>query len=500
MSEGWRRRGYAVGSGVALALALPGLGLVPLLLLTPGLLRRALAGTRGWPAFRLGWLAGTAQWLVAVPWVVIVLHRYGHLPLPVAVLGWVVMAAILGLTWALAGWATARAASRWQLFLLPLSLAAVEVLQGYPPWGFPWNPVAAATTAWPWLLAPLPVVGSAGLSLLLLGLGAGLDGLATRGLRRRGACLTGLVVAGLALASALAPAPRSGGEAVKVAALQPNVPLEYRWDAENLARIEDNVWGLSTLAERAGAAWVVWPESAVPRQVERDAQHRARIEAFSRRHGVWLTVGSIGVSPGDGTYFNSIFTASPAGLLPHRFDKVHLVPFGEYIPVVGRVPFLRPLVREVGSFTPGQGTLPVPGPAGPTGLAVCYEVAFPSLAASEVQAGAAILATITNDGWYGDSAAPRQHLALAVLRAAETRRYVVRAANTGISAIVDPRGRIIERLGFGERGLVLAEVAPMHGVTPAARRGPGLRWLIILAAVAAIIGTRGRAGGIAQTG
>ncbi len=500
MSEGWRRRGYAVGSGVALALALPGAGVVPLLLLTPALLRRALAGTRGWPAFRLGWLAGTAQWLVAVPWVVIVLHRYGHLPLPLAVLGWVVMSAILGLTWALAGWATARVASRWQLVLLPLSLAAMEVLQGYPPWGFPWNPVAAAAAAWPWLLAPLPVVGSAGLSLLLLGLGAGLDGLAARGLRRCGASLAGLAVAGLALASALAPAPRPAGEAVKVAALQPNVPLEFRWDTENLARIEDNVWELSTLAATAGAAWVVWPESAVPRQVERDAQHRARIEAFARRHGVWLTVGSIGVSPSGGEYFNSIFTASPAGLLPYRFDKLHLVPFGEYIPVVGRVPFLRPLVREVGSFTPGHNPLPVPGPAGPTGLAVCYEVAFSRLAVAQVLRGATVLTTITNDGWYGDSAAPRQHLALAVLRAAETRRYMVRAANTGISAIIDPRGRVVERLGFGERGLVLAEVRPMAGVTPAARRGPGLRWGIVVSCVAAIIAARSRGGGGAQTG
>ncbi len=500
MNESWRRRGYAVGSGVALALALPGPGLVPLLLLTPGLLRRALGGTRGWGAFRVGWLAGTAQWLAAVPWVVIVLHRYGHLPLPVALLGWVVMSVILGLTWALAVWATARVRERWQLFVLPLALAAVEVLQGYPPWGFPWNPVAAAATAWPWLLAPVPVVGATGLSLLLLALGAGLDGLVSRGRRRAGAYLAGLAVAGFALAAALAPAPAPAGEAVKVAALQPNVPLEYRWDAENLARIEENVWELSTLAAQAGAHWVVWPESAVPRVVERDAAHRTRLEAFSRRWGVWLTVGSIGLSPGGGQYFNSIFTAAPAGLLPHRFDKVHLVPFGEYVPVVGRVPFLRPLVREVGSFTPGRSTLPVPGPAGPTGYAVCYEVAFSQLLTAEVRAGATILATITNDGWYGDSAAPLQHLALAVLRAAETRRWVVRAANTGISAIIDPRGRIVQRLGFGQRGLVMAEVRPMAGVTPAARRGPGLRWLLVGCWVAAIIIGRPRSSGRVQTG
>jgi len=496
----WRRWGLAAGSGVALALALPGPGLVPLLLLTPGLLRRALEGVRGWAAFRVGWVAGTAQWLAAVPWVVIVLHRYGHLPLPVALLGWVVMAAILGLTWGLAAWGTAETPRRWHLVVLPLALAGVEVLQGHPPWGFPWNPVAAAATAWPWLLSPLPVVGSAGLSLLLLALGAGLAGLLERPSRRQGAVVVAASVALLGLAAWLTPPPRPVDEPVKVAALQPDVPLEFRWDAENLAAIESNVWELSTLAARAGAAWVVWPESAVPRVVERDAVHRTRIEAFARRHGVWLTLGSIGLSPGGEEYFNSIFTASPAGLLPHRFDKVHLVPFGEYIPVVGRLPILRPLVREVGSFTPGRSRLPVPGPVGPTGLAVCYEVAFPSLAAAEVLAGASILVTITNDGWYGDSAAPRQHLALAVLRAAETRRYLVRAAVTGISAIVDPRGRIIERLGFGERGLIMAQVWAGEGVTPAVRWGITLRWAIVAAWLAAIITARHRRGGKAQTG
>lgn len=496
----WRRWGLAAGSGVTLALALPGPGLVPLLLLTPGLLRRALEGARGWAAFRVGWLAGTAQWLAAVPWVVIVLHRYGHLPLAVALLGWVLMSAILGLTWALATWGTALTPARWHLVVLPWALAAVEVLQRYPPWGFPWNPVAAAVTPWPWLMAPLPVLGSAGLSLLLLALGAGLDGLVDRSRQGLGAGLLVGAVVIFALCAVVAPSPRPVGGGVQVAALQPNVPLEYRWDAENLARIEANVWELSHLAAQAGAQWVVWPESAVPRVVERDALHRGRIEAWARRYGVWLTVGSIGLSATGEEYFNSVFTASPAGLLPHRFDKVHLVPFGEYIPVVGRLAILRPLVREVGAFTPGRSRLPVPGPVGPTGLAVCYEVAFPSLAAAEVLAGAAILVTITNDGWYGNSAAPRQHLALAVLRAAETRRYLVRAANTGISAIVDPRGRIIQRLGFGKRGMIMAEVRASAGVTPAVSWGTRLGWVIVLVWGTAIITLHHRAGNRAQTG
>jgi len=218
------------------------------------------------------------------------------------------------------------------------------------------------------------------------------------------------------------------------------------------------------------------------------------IEEVARRHAAWLLVGSIGFSAAGDEYFNSVFSVAPGGLVPWRYDKVHLVPFGEYVPLVGRIAFLRPLVREVGTFTPGRSVLPLPGPAGPVGLAVCYEVTYPSLIAAEVRSGAAVLATITNDGWYGDSAAPRQHLALAQLRAAESRRYLVRAANTGISAIIDPYGRIVGQLALGSEGLVIGEVRPGAGITPAVR-GAGVvsAALVVLALAAILRGGRRRA-------
>jgi apolipoprotein N-acyltransferase len=479
---------------VALALALPGPALLPLVLVVPGLLRRAARGTSGWRAFRIGWLAGTAQWLVAVPWVTIVMHRYGHLPEIVAVLAWLLMSTILGLTWAVAVWGTTRAPGSWHPWLLPLALTAMEVWQRFPPWGFPWNPVAAAATAWPVLLRPLPNITTAGLSLLLLLLGGGLDALLERRMRRVGGAVTIVAVAVFTLTSALAPAAHESGEGVTVAALQPDVPLEFRWKEENLRAIEENVWGLSRTAAARGAAWIVWPESAIPLELEHDPAYRQQVDDFVRTHQVWLTFGSIGFSADGSEYFNSMYTASPQGLLAQRYDKVHLVPFGEYIPVVGTLPILRPLVREVGAFTPGTSTKPVPGPVGPSGYAVCYEVAFPSLAAAEVRQGARVLVTITNDGWYGDSAAPRQHLALAILRAAEERRFVVRAANTGISAIVDPWGRVVQRLGVGKRGMLLATVEGVTTVTLAARVGAWLRGgVVVLALGVILLGGRRRA-------
>lgn len=469
-----------------MGLALPGAGLAPLVLVVPGLLRRALTGAGGWRPLRLGWLAGIAQWLVAVPWVFIVLHRYGHVPSFLAVVGVVLMAAFLACTWALAAWFAWRTPEAWRPWVLPTALAAAEVAQGLPPWQFPWNPAAAVLTPWPLLLAPASVIGAVGLSWVLFLLGGGLEGMLVPRQRRAG---TAALVAGFAafvVGGVAAPRFRPVGEKVVVAALQPNVPLEFRWDEENLAAIEDRVWTLARRAADAGAEWIVFPESAVPRLIERDGAWRVALERFARDRNSWLLVGSIGLGSGD-DYYNSVFSVAPGGVLPYRFDKVHLVPFGEYVPLLGRFAFTRALVREVGSFTPGSSTMPLPSPAGPAGVAVCYEVAFPSLAAAEVKRGAEILVTLTNDGWYGDSAAPRQHLALAVLRAAETRRWLVRAANTGISVVVDPSGRQVERLGVGEEGLITAEVRPGTGVTPAVGAGAWLRGAPVAVLLGAIL-------------
>jgi apolipoprotein N-acyltransferase len=476
-----------------MALALPGPGWFPLVLVVPGLLRRALAGVRGWGAFRTGWLAGFAQWVVAVAWVYIVLHRYGHLAAPLAVLAVLVMAAILALGWGLVGWLTALTLERWRPWLLPLALTSFELVQHLPPWIFPWNPAAAVATAWPPLLAPTPLITAAGVSLLLYLAGGALDAVLDPRLRRVGVVQLTATVAAFAIAALAAPGFRPAGAPVPVAALQPNVPLEVRWDADNLAEIEGRVWRLTAEAAAAGARWIVWPESAIPRNVESDGAYRARIERTARAERAWLLIGSIGHGDAD-EYFNSVHAATPAGLVPWRYDKVHLVPFGEYLPLAVRGLLPHALVREVGSFTPGRHALPLPSPAGPAGVAVCYEVAYPTLYASEVLRGGAVLANITNDGWYGDSAAPRQHLALAVLRAVENRRYLVRAANTGISAVIDPTGRIAARLEFGRQGLVHTDVVPGTAITPATAYGRTIRLGILGCAAAAILwGARRRA-------
>jgi apolipoprotein N-acyltransferase len=234
-------------------------------------------------------------------------------------------------------------------------------------------------------------------------------------------------------------------------------------------------------AER-GADIVLWPEGAVPYRLDSDPAYRDAVERIARELEVEIVLNSVGSLDGGG-YANSAYLVTPEGLSLTRYDKVHLVPFGEFVPRWARFAFTESLVREVGAFTPGNEPVVLPAIA-PLGVAVCFEVVFPDHAAAEVRAGAQILTTLTNDGWYGFSWAPRQHFAQVRLRAAENQRWFVRAALTGISGFIDPSGGAISRLEVGESGILVNDVQPMTGLTPRARFRD---WWAILCAASALV-------------
>jgi apolipoprotein N-acyltransferase len=226
------------------------------------------------------------------------------------------------------------------------------------------------------------------------------------------------------------------------------------------------VWRLSAEAVAGRPDVILWPESAMPYRIDADPAYRLAVHRLAETHDVVVVLNSVAASP-DGGYANAAYAVDPSGSVS-RYDKMRLVPFGEYVPAWARWFFTDSLVREVGDFAPGTRVRLLKADV-PMGMAVCYEIVFPDLIAAEVRTGAQVLATLTNDAWYGASWALDQHFAQAVLRAVETRRWVVRAALTGISGVIDPTGRVVEHLGAGERGVLLAAVEPSDGVTPAAR-------------------------------
>lgn len=477
-------------SGAVLAFALPGPGMWPLLLFFPALFLEAVHRTSGWKgAAWVGLLGGTVHWAISTHWVIPVMHHYGGLPLTAAVLCLAAMSVFLGITWGLCAAVTRLAHPGLRPWAFAFAWAALEASRQTFVYRFPWNPTAAALAFQPRLLGSLPVWGATGLGWALVAIGAAGWAVLRPRLRSSGLAL-GLCAALCAVVfTVVAPSPRPAGNAVAVAVLQPGTTLEEKWDPSDSAGIADRVWRLTREAASAGARVVLWPESAVPYSLERDPSYRRLVETLAHQLQVTIVLNSIGHTS-DGGYTNAAYVVTPAGVEKRRYDKIRLVPFGEYVPLVGRLAFARALVREVGHFTPGHDARPLAAEPLQMGMAICYEIVFPDLVASEVRKGAQVLGTLTNDGWYGYSWAPTQHFAQAVLRAVETRRWVVRAALTGISGFIDTRGRVVDHLPVGATGVLVHRVRPMRGLTPRARLGDWWAAVCLLGLAAVVAWSR----------
>ncbi|MEW5773170.1 MAG: apolipoprotein N-acyltransferase, partial [Thermodesulfobacteriota bacterium] len=286
--------------------------------------------------------------------------------------------------------------------------------------------------------------------------------------------------------------PATVGEA-RVALIQGNVDQAHKWDpawqAETLRRYSD----LSAAEARAGADLLIWPETAMPFFFQDPAPLSLLVRAQVRAMGAPLLAGSPAytreLGARDYVLHNRAFLINSSGITLGHYDKEHLVPFGEYVPLSGLLGFLPKLVQGIGEFAPGrdQPALVLGNLA--LGVLICYETIFPELAQDRVEHGANLLVNISNDAWFGRSSAPLQHLHLSVLRAVEQNRWMARATNTGISALIDPRGRILERTGlFATTSLagrvdLVAETTPFHRWRTWVDAGLALAALLPLAAV-----------------
>jgi apolipoprotein N-acyltransferase len=235
---------------------------------------------------------------------------------------------------------------------------------------------------------------------------------------------------------------------IAVRLVQTNISIDYPWrdPAEDDLLVE-----LERLSTSAGAKpeLVVWPETPAPFYLSENLHFGRRMRELARGLGAYLVIGHIdhiGENPS-----NSAAMIGPTGDTVSRYDKMHLVPFGEYVPFKSLLFWADSLTRQVGDFTPGtQYTVSQTG-GHRLSTVICYESIFPDLVRQFVDRGAELLVVITNDGWFGESSAPFQHLRMGVVRAVENRRYMVRTANTGVSAIIDPYGRIVARTPIGQR-------------------------------------------------
>ena len=266
----------------------------------------------------------------------------------------------------------------------------------------------------------------------------------------------------------------SSTPSLSVGVVQGNVAQLDKWVPDQRQLTMEKYLGLSDeIVSDGNTALVVWPETALPFFPKNDPMF-STVRRWARMSNAWLLTGApyFELDPGlrlsyknAVKYYNSALLLDPSGTVSGRYEKEHLVPFGEYVPLRKFMPFLEPLVESVGNFSFGRSVQPLVMEGARIGLLICYESIFPDLARRRVNAGADILVNITNDAWYGRSSAPYQSFSMAVLRAVETRRSLVRAANTGISGFVDPAGRILEASPIFATLSLTAQVPILHGKT-----------------------------------
>jgi apolipoprotein N-acyltransferase len=245
-----------------------------------------------------------------------------------------------------------------------------------------------------------------------------------------------------------------------VALIQGNIRQDIKWDPQFQEETVRIYTDLTRQVKSQHPDLIIWPETATPFFFQSAFPFQSRILELSQEMGVPLLFGAPGFER-DGSkinYFNSAFLISPEKKILGRYDKVHLVPFGEYAPLAGILGFTRDIIGAIGDFTPGEGVHNLTLPWGEFGVLICYEAIFPDLTRSFVERGAQFLVNITNDAWFGRTAAPYQHLSMATLRAVENRVPIARAANTGISAVIDSRGRVVRSTNLFTREILSGKI------------------------------------------
>lgn len=430
-----------------------------------------LLALRGERAFLVGWLHGFVAWAVSVSWIVETLTIYGQLEGWLAGLALLLLAAYLGLYHALFAWLGARlwrSRLRYAWLGLPALWVLLELARGWLVTGFPWNLAAHAWLEVPGALPLSAWVGAWGVSFLVLFANVGLA-LAYRARRWELAAIAVLVPALLLSVGgrwASGPDGEELAEETRTAVIvQPDTPNQVQFDP---VRFEEDYARLLTMSFEAcrPGALLIWPESAAwPLVHGRDPRLEADLARLAA-HGCEILLNSIRE---DGErYYNSMLLRASDGAL-ERYDKRHLVPFGEYVPLQSVFSFLKRIARNAGDFSPAERVDLLDWSGERFGGAICYEVVFPFEVAEAVRAGATVLVTVTNDAWYGDTAAPWQHLASARFRAAESRRWLLRAAITGVSAAIAPDGSLRGSLGVGERGTLTARFDGRTDISPFTR-------------------------------
>ena len=419
----------------------------------------------------LYWIAMLGKEQIAVPW----------LRLPAAI----VLSLYLAVFMVLTGWLTRRLVRLRIPFEIAIAAAwtAMEYLRSLGPLGFPWASLGYSQTPYPGVLQMAAVVGSYGITALIV-LVNGM--LARTFISRRWSYLALIAVVVLVplTAGRLVLSGAASGRTVEVSLIQPNISGKVKWDRaysdSTMAILRRMTLGTpdSTL--------VIWPETAVPVHLLHSPVEMYTVASLARDKGSRILVGCPDYTYDEGItkYFNSAVLVSSKGSVEGTYRKIHLVPFGEMIPFENRFDILKRIDLGEGDFSPGTDLTVFDADGDPFAVAICFESIYPALVGDFVRAGARFIVNITNDEWFGPSLGPSQHAQMAVMRAVEYRVGLARCANTGISMLVDPYGRISGQTGLFTQEVLSGPVAVGGGETLYGKIGGRLESAILIICLA----------------
>ncbi|MFW6415634.1 MAG: apolipoprotein N-acyltransferase [Thermodesulfobacteriota bacterium] len=404
--------------------------------------------------WKFGWLAAGLGYTASLYWIFIPVHVFGGLPWWLALPCPILIGLYLGLypgIFSLAIFYTRHSLSCFWLGLFSgFTWACLEYLRGTLFSGLPWlNPVQAFA-AWPWSIQIVNLIGATGTA----GAVASISTWLVLGAYKReklpfiwATCLVAIILG----YGAMEFNPRtSGHHKLNVSLIQANISQDKKWKPGfKNATVEKHLDLSKREIKEHAPDLLIWPETAMPFYIQQKDPLTEKILNFAKKNDIHLLTGAPGfefTTGGDDYHlFNRAYLINNQGRIYDHYGKQHLVPFGEYVPADRYIPFLQTLVVGGKSFSSGRQSSPIELNDLDLGVLICYEVIFSGLVQKRVSEGSDILVNISNDAWFGDTAAPKQHLNQAVLRAVEQQRYLLRGTNTGISSFIDPRGRVLQK-------------------------------------------------------
>ncbi|HZW81722.1 MAG TPA: apolipoprotein N-acyltransferase [Candidatus Deferrimicrobiaceae bacterium] len=460
-------------------------------------------------AFLLAYISGILWYAGTCYWIYNTMHEHGGLSVPAAALALFLFCLYLGLYHGLFGLllglvAGPRRDNRLALVSVPFLWVAAELARTRVT-GFPWDLLGTAQVDNISLSRISTWTGVYGISfeIMLVNVAVAAAFLVPR--KRRSTLLAASLAAAAVLqAGRLVDAPAIPADRAALL-VQENIPVDENWTRDTFERTLRELTDLSVKADTSSSSssraiesahgkadLIVWPESPAP-FFANDPLFREPVSQMAREAHSWIVTGAIGSTPAKQSrlpaaeVFNSAALVSPAGDWTARYDKVHLVPFGEYLPFPRLFAFAGGLTKEVGEFKAGESRTPLEAGSERLGIFICYESVFPDEVRQFADNGAQVFVNISNDGWYGDSGAYAQHLNQTRMRAIENDRWILSATDTGVTASIDPYGRTVARLPRKERGVLVAPYALTSVTTFYTRHGDWFAYLCAIISAAALL-------------